>query len=85
MVYAIVYEKAFQIPAMMKITKVLLRLRSEERCRNLEWKLMMKQHVRSIQVVGVKVGEFYRLGRMSTPEFVHYVIINVASMLVAYK
>ena len=85
MVYAIVNEKAFQIPAMMKITKVLLRLRSEERCRNLEWKLMMKQQVRSIQVMGVKVGEFHMLERMSTPAFVHYAIIHVASMLVAYK
>ena len=42
------------------------------------------RQARSIQPVGIKVGGFHTLERLSTPIFIQYVLANVVNMLVAY-
>ena len=84
LIYALLYEKAFKIPEIFKKMRTLLQGRAAGHGKRFEWKVLQRQAM-AIPVVGIKVGEFHIMERMSTPLFIHYVLINVVSMLVAYR
>ena len=83
LVYMLLYQKAFKVPVRFQTAKSLLRLNGSRLGNKAERKLLEKKAM-SIQPVGVKVGEFHTLERISTPLFLHYVLHNIVSMLVAY-
>ena len=83
--YCVMYGKAFKIPAQIEDVKTVLLLHGRSRGVT-DWrkKLMLRQ-VRAILPLGIKVGGFHSMERTSTPVFLHYVLANVVSMLVAYN
>ena len=83
LIYMLLYEKAFKVPELFNRAKPLLRLRGNRVRNGLQRKVMSRQAM-SIQPVGIKVGEFHTLERLSSPIFLHYVLTNVVGMLVAY-
>ena len=84
LIYTLLYEKAFKVPALFKETKVQLRLRARQLSIHAGRLIYEKQAV-SIPSMGIKVGGFHLLERTSTPVFLHYVVANVVNMLVVYK
>ena len=83
LIYTLVYEKAFGIPAQVENVKTLLKLQGIKYGNRAQRKLLSRR-VDSIPAMGVKVGEFHVLERTSTPEFLDYVLSNIVNMLVAY-
>ena len=82
--YLFVYEKAFQVPAHLARVKSLLKA-CAVRYRNKGERKLLTSQVNSIPEVGIKVGEFHVMERTSTPVFLHYVLTNIVSMLVAFQ
>ena len=82
-VYMLLYEKAFKVPVLFQTAKSLLRLQGST-LRNKAERKLLGMRAMSIQPVGIKVGKFHTLERISTPVFGDYVLRNVVSMLVAY-
>ena len=83
LIYALVYEKGFQVSDTFQKAKTLLRFHATRNGRVGERKILEKQFM-SIPPVGIKVGEFHSLERTSTPVFLHYVLMNVVNMLMAF-
>ena len=81
--YTVVYGKTFRIPTLLESAKVRLQL-CGTRYRNRAQKKLLKASVKSIPRVGVKVGDFHTMERTSTPVYLHYVLVNIVNMLVAY-
>ena len=80
--YALIYDKAFQIPRLFDkaLKGIMLRL-----CLNFPRGRMREYHekqLRSVPRVGVKVGGFHTLERTSTLVFIHHVFTNIVNMLV---
>ena len=84
LIYTLMYEKAFRVPALFKESKVQLRF-CAGRIKVRAERDFLERQARSVPSVGIKVGNFHVLERTSTPVFVHYVLTNVVSMLVVYK
>ena len=82
--YTIPYEMAFKIPNLITDAKSLLRVQASRQGNRVRRKMLHRQ-VGSIQSEGIKVGEFHTLERTSTPVFLHYVVSNIVSMLVAFR
>ena len=83
LVYGLLYESAFKVPELFRRARSLLRLQGNGARFGFQRKMLARQ-ASSIQPVGIKVGDFHTLERLSTPMFLHYVLNNVVSMLVAY-
>ena len=86
LVYILIYGKAFKTPALfeMAVQETLLQLGKETKSgAHLQRKILARQ-LKSIPLMGVQVGEFHTLERTSIPIFVHYVLTNIVSMLVAF-
>ena len=80
--YAFMFEKGFGIPRGVHQVKRKLKMRMLT-CRDKRVVQMVTMQVRSIPAsVGIKVGDFHMLERVSTPVFVHYVITNIVNLLV---
>ena len=85
LVYILIYGTGFKVSDAFCKVKHMLRLRaSRYGRRRREWKTLDRQ-LKSIPSVGIKVGQFHVLERTSTPIFLHYVLINIVNMLVAYR
>ena len=82
-IFIVSYDKAFGIPELFKeaTQTALLRFRRGRR----EDFNIFKRQMRSIPRGGIKVGDFHVFERESTPIFVHFVLNNIVTMLVAYK
>ena len=87
--YCLLYGRAFQIPILFRKATALLLLRVRQQQQRRGERLMdmsfMMRRVRAIQPVGIKVGDFHIMERTSTPVFLHYVLTNVVSLLLAYS
>ena len=84
LIYPTLYGQTFKIPALMTKAKALLVVRSG-RLREKAQGRLLRREVMSIPSVGIKVGDFQVLERATTPIFLHYVVTNIVSMLVALK
>ena len=84
LIYCLIYGNAFRNCALFERVKGALRLCASANGRKIERKMIMAQ-IESIPAVGIQVGDFQMMEKTSTPIFLHYVLINVVSMLVAYK
>ena len=86
MVYVIIHGKAFKTPDLFKrAVDAELEILGKE-CggwRAPQRKALARQF-KSIPFMGFKVGQFHTLERTSTPVFLHFVVSNVVSMLVAF-
>ena len=80
--YTVPYEKAFKVPALFTQIKSLLQVQAS--MLGAPERRLVRRQVTSIQPEGIKVGEFHTLERTSTPVFLHYVLVNIASMLLAF-
>ena len=84
LVYCLIYGSAFRIHELCKRANVALRPCVSTSVGKVGRRAMLAQ-MRSIPAVGIKVGTFHMMERTSTPIFLHYVLNNVVSMLVAYE
>ena len=84
-IYALVYQKAFAVPDSFgnTIQKVLERIRMDQPRGT--WRSVMEKRLRSIPLVGIKVGSFNTLERISTAVFLDFVMRNIVGMLVMYS
>ena len=83
LIYMLIYEKGFKVSDTFQRAKDLLRFHAARQGRSFQWKILEKQFM-SIPSVGIKVGEFHMLERISTPVFVNYVLTNIVNMLVVF-
>ena len=82
-VYAVVYEKAFAIPENAEaVKKTLLFHRSG---RSYEELRLFRKCIRSVPNWGISVGGFHYMERTSTPQFVNFVVQNVAGALISFN
>ena len=79
--YAFVYERASEIPETLVSIKRNLGARVRMLSSGME-KAVLCREVLSIPSVGLRVGNFHMLERMSTPIFVHYVVTGTVNLLV---
>ena len=83
-IYATLYGKTFKIPALVTDAKAALVVRAGKWGDRFDGRLVRRE-VRSIPSVGIKVGDFQVLERAAIPMFLHYVVTNIVSMLVALE
>lgn len=85
-IYTVVYDKAFQVPALFSKAKVAIQHRASksQKMNKAEYSILRKR-LMSIPPVGIKVGEFHAFERTSIPVFLDYVLRNIVSMLLAYN
>lgn len=78
-IYTLIFERAFKIPQLFdQATKhALLRMRGNGTP-------VLSRQLLSIPPIGVQVGHFHKMERVSTLIFVDFVLTNIVSMLVAY-
>ena len=86
LIYILIYDKAFKVPALFGRAKMLIDLTAgvqggKQRCQ----RMILKRQLAGIPQVGIKVGEFHTLERNSIPLFLDYVLTHVVGMLVANK
>lgn len=79
--YTVVYDKAFGVKIRFGQTAKCMLLRLQQHGNG---KTVAVRFLKSISLVGIKVGEFHMLERASTPIFIDYVVINIVNMLMAY-
>ena len=85
-IYTVVYQRALQLPALFKKAKIYAQLcASLSHTNNRNQRMILQRQLMSIPPIGIKVGEFHILERISIPMFLDYVLRNVVSLLVAYK
>ena len=82
-IYALLYGAGFKVAVLFEKTKTILTLHARKGVGGADWKILKRQ-VRSIAKVGIQVGHFHMLERTCTPVFLHYVLVNIVNMLVAY-
>ena len=84
--YAFVYEKAFAIPTGLQNLKGKLKMSLVRRYgRNLSITKAMEMQINSIPAIGLRVGDFHLMERVSTPVFMDYVVRNVVNLLVLLR
>ena len=87
MIFSLVYAKGFQVQnSFGRVVKTMLKgLSSGDNCNvNGSLSLILKRQLKSVPVVGIKVGDFHMLERTSTPVFLDFVVRNIVGMLVLY-
>ena len=82
--YTFVYEKGFAIPEALKSIKKMLGVRTQG-VQNKRDRAILRRRIESIPFVGLRVGNFHMLERMSTPIFIHYVLTSIVHLLVTLK
>ena len=82
--YTLVYGKAFRVPNLIQDIKKRIRLSAGVRCCGPERKMLFMQANSIPSSLGIKVGQFHTLERVSTPVYLHYIVTNIVSMLVAW-
>ena len=85
MLYSIMYERAFAIPKLVRVTKSLVLLRARTGSRRHGFKLGMERRLRSVPAMGIQVGHFHTFERVATPVFIDYVLRNVVGLLVVHR
>ena len=88
--YNILYDRGFAIPrqfgALKKLIVLKMRLKlAQERvdCRNRM--LEVVKGVKAVRVMGVRVGAFHYLQRLSTPNFFDFCTKNLVRLFVAFQ
>ena len=80
--YALVYEKGFSIPEGFECVKQQLEVRISG-MKGVLARKMLRRRIKSVpSVVGLKVGDFHMLERVSTPIFIDFVVHNIVNLLV---
>ncbi|CAG7717218.1 unnamed protein product [Allacma fusca] len=82
--YALIYEKAFLIPANMVALKELIKVSLNAR-RNKSFSEEITKTLKSIPPIGVRVGSFNTMERSSTLIYISFVTEKLASVLVVTK
>ena len=78
-IHSLVYARGFKVR--LTFGKVVKTMLDSLRRRN---RGVMERQVRSVLPMGIKVGNFHTLERISTPRFLDFVLNNIVSMLVMY-
>lgn len=78
-IYTVIYEKAFKIPQLFDQARAYALLHRRGKRRD-----AFRREILSIPSTGIQVGNFHKMERASTLVFVHFVLTNIVSMLVAY-
>ena len=88
-IYSLIYEKAFTIPENWRRVKSQLRVSanlSTIKKYPVQGKAgRFQKEIQRIPEIGVKVGHFHVLERVSTPNFIMFVISSVASLLISFR
>ena len=82
--YAFVYDKAFTIPDGIQNLKRILKLRLVRKRGKalLMTTKALEMQLNSIPLVGLRVGDFHMMERVSTPVFMDYVVRSIVNLLV---
>ena len=84
--YAVMYDKAFQIPRHFDNALKTVMLRERLNCTNHDRvQEFHEKQLRSVPRAVVKFGDFHTLERTSTPVFIHQVFKDIVNMLVGFK
>ena len=79
------FDKGFAIPRQTAQLKRLALAVGVGKCNGSDSKGLVSRLFRSLPNLGVKVGSFHQLERMSTLNFVMFVSVNVVRTLIALK
>ncbi|CAG7785275.1 unnamed protein product [Allacma fusca] len=82
--FPLTYERAFLIPDHMRRLKDQLRIVTQKHTSQALRALEVAKIIHSVPKVGVKIGNFHTMKRETTPVFIHYIVYQLASLLVAF-
>ena len=84
-IYIFIYDKAFSIQSQLaKTKKEMIRACSQKIETQVEGMELAKRII-SIRNSGIRVGSFHYFERMSSPNFVLFVVFNVGRMLMTFR
>ena len=84
-IYIFVYDKAFSIQSRLAQTKKeMIGVCSQKIKTQVERKELIKRII-SIPSCGIRVGSFHYFERMSSPNFVLFVVFNLGRMLISFR
>ena len=84
-VYIFIYDKAFSIQSRLAKTKMeMIRVCSQNIKTQVEG-MELKKRIISIPNCGIRVGSFHYFERMSSPNFVLFVVFNLGRMLITFR
>ncbi|CAG7817647.1 unnamed protein product [Allacma fusca] len=81
--FSTMYDKAFSVPQKMRHFKQeiqVVAMKLSDKAKRDE----VRRFIRSIPLVGVKVGSFHKLERESTPNYVDYIAEKVSGLLITF-
>lgn len=83
-VFSVMYERAFFVTEVMQRAKLQLNMAITQ-ASNIDrrTKTYMRKRVDSVPAVGIKLANFHKFERASTPSFLDFVIRNVAGYLLS--
>ena len=84
-IYIFIYDRAFSIQSRLAKTKMeMIRVCSQNIKTQVEG-MELKKRIISIPNCGIRVGSFHYFERMSSPNFVLFVIFNLGRMLITFR
>ena len=84
-IYIFIYDKAFSIQSrLVKTKKEMIRVCSQKIKTQAEG-IELTKRIISIPNCGIRVGSFHYFERMSSPNFVLFVVFNLGRMLITFR
>ena len=83
--YCVLFHKAFSVPMVVKKLKKEMVSFVKHNVTDEDEKKILCRVIRSIPLVGIRVGEFHNFERMSTPNFMAFVVKNVTRVLIGIR
>ena len=84
--FSILYERAFFVAVLMKRANLHLR-QAINGASDIDWptKRYMRKRIESVPPLGIKIGNFGKFERESTPIFLDFVVRNIAGLLLSLQ
>ena len=84
LLFLVLYDKAFSIPEKMGQFKQEILVLSSQLPFSLE-RHFMSRRIKSIPIVGIRVGNFNTMERQSTPIFIDFITRSICTLLIACR
>ena len=86
LIFSVMYERAFFVTELVQRAKLQLNMAITQAFDiDGRTKKYMRKRVDSVPAVGIKVSNFHKFERASTPSFLDFVIRNVAGLLLSVR
>jgi len=83
-IFVVLFDKAFHLPEKTNDLKLALIL-ATQRLSHRETRICIKLKVKSVPKIGIKVGDFATLERISTPSFIDFITQQVVGLLITFR